>query len=95
MSKTVSIAEAKKQLSSWVRDVEHGETVMITRRGKPVAALVSTDNLKQLMRLRAAGPEAGLAGLAGLAGGWEDSEALVAQALAHVRTSGRQPRENA
>lgn len=92
MSKTVSIAEAKKQLSSWVRDVEHGETVMITRHGKPVAALVGTANLKQLMRLRAAGPEAGLAGLAG---GWEDSEALVAQALAHVRTSGRQPRENA
>lgn len=86
MSKEVSIAEAKKQLSSWVRDVEHGETVVITRRGKRVAALVSTEELEHLMRLRAAGPEAGLAGLVG---GWDGSDELVANALAHTRTRGR------
>ena len=39
MSQEVSIAEVKEKLSSWVRSVEHGEAVVITRRGKPVAAL--------------------------------------------------------
>ena len=83
MSKEVTVAEVKKQLSSWVHRAEHGEPVVITRRGKPVAALVSTGDLEQLNRLRAAGPGAGLAGLAG---GWEGSEALANDALRPVRT---------
>lgn len=60
---------------------------MITRHGKPVAALVSAERLGQLERLSAAGPEAGLAGLAG---GWEGSEELV-EALAASRRSRRRP----
>jgi antitoxin (DNA-binding transcriptional repressor) of toxin-antitoxin stability system len=35
----VSIAEAKTQLPKLVRAVEAGETVVITRHGKPVARL--------------------------------------------------------
>ncbi len=86
MSKEVTVAEAKKQLSSWVRNAEYGETVVITRRGKPVAALVSTEDLGQLERLRAAGPNAGLAGLAG---GWDNSDEFVRNTLRHTRTRGR------
>lgn len=86
MSKEVTVAEAKKQLSSWVRTAEYGETVVITRRGKPVAALVSTEDLGQLERLRAAGPGAGLAGLAG---GWDSSDEFVRNTLRHTRTRGR------
>ncbi len=86
MSQEVTVAEAKKQLSGWVRRAEHGETVVITRRGKPVAALVSSEDLEQLKRLRAAGPDAGLLGLAG---GWEDAEELVENTLTHARTEGR------
>lgn len=86
MSKEVTVAEVKKQLSSWVHRAEHGEPVVITRRGKPVAALVSTGDLEQLNRLRAAGPGAGLAGLAG---GWEGSEELVDDVLQPARTSER------
>jgi len=86
VSKEVTIAEAKKQLSSWVRNAEYGETVVITRRGKPVAALVSTQDLEQLERLRAAGPDVGLVGLAG---GWDSSDELVHNTLLQTRTHGR------
>lgn len=88
MSKEVSIAEAKKGFSAWVRTVEHGASVVITRRGKAVAALVGIEEFEQLLRLRAAGPDAGLAGLVG---GWEGSDEWVEQVLQHERTQGRQP----
>lgn len=35
----VSIAEAKNRLPELIRAVEHGEKVVITRHGKPVAQL--------------------------------------------------------
>jgi prevent-host-death family protein len=38
---TVSIAEAKTHLPQLIRAVEEGETVVITRHGKPVALLGS------------------------------------------------------
>ena len=37
--KTVSLARAKAQLSALVARAQSGETVCITRRGKPVAQL--------------------------------------------------------
>lgn len=59
---------------------------MITRRGKPIAALVSNEDLEQLKRLHAAGSSAGLGGLAG---GWENSDELVRNTQLHTRTYGR------
>lgn len=73
-STTVSIAKAKARLAKWVRTAEDGEPVIITRHGKPVAALVRVEDVERLERLRAAGPAGGLASLAG---GWEDSDELV------------------
>jgi prevent-host-death family protein len=49
MSKRYSIAEARSNLPSLVDDAEAGMDVELTRRGKPVAAIVS---LKELLRLR-------------------------------------------
>ncbi len=74
MENTISIAEAKTALSECLRQVETGEPIIITRHGKPVAALVSTHDIEHLKRLRKAGPEKGLASIAG---GWDDSEELV------------------
>lgn len=74
MTKRMSVAEAKAEFSRCVRDVEKGESLVITRHGTPVAALVRPEELERLDRLRAAGPEGGLASLAG---GWEGSEDLV------------------
>lgn len=44
--RTVGIFEAKNRLSELVSEVERGETVLLTRNGKPVAELVpvSHDN---------------------------------------------------
>lgn len=74
-SKSLSVAEVKATLAEQIRSVEQGEPVLITRHGKTVAALVPAEDVEALLRLRAQGPEGGLASIAG---GWEDSEDLVA-----------------
>ena len=73
-SKHVSVAEIKATLSEQIRAAEHGGTVLITRRGRPVAALVSADELERLRRLQSVGPEGGLASVAG---GWKGSDELA------------------
>ena len=47
MSET-SIAEAKTQLTRFICQAERGEVVHITRRGKPVAVLLSEDEYGRL-----------------------------------------------
>lgn len=48
----VSVTEAAKRgLPRLVKDVEHGEDVVVERHGRPVAALVSMQHLDQLRRL--------------------------------------------
>jgi prevent-host-death family protein len=74
MPKTLSAAAAKARFADCVREAEHGAPVLITRHGKAVAALVAAGDLKEIQRLRAAGPGAGLAGLLG---GWKGSEEMV------------------
>ena len=44
----VSVAEAKNTLTRLIHDAEHGETVHITRRGQPVAVLLSKDEYERL-----------------------------------------------
>ena len=74
MEKSISVADAKATLSECIRQVESGSFVLITRHGKPVAALVRPGDLEPLERLRKAGPENGLVSIAG---GWENSEELA------------------
>jgi len=69
-----TVSEVKAKLSEYIRSAEHGEPVVITRHGQAVAAIVGPEELETLQRLRAAGPEGGLASVAG---GWEDSDDLV------------------
>ena len=54
--KTVSLAHAKAHLSELVNEASAGETVCITRRGKPVAQLSAPGRPRQpidIERLRA------------------------------------------
>jgi prevent-host-death family protein len=74
MENIVSVAEAKTTFSECIRQVEAGVPIMITRHGKPVAALVPPNDLEHLKRLRKAGPKKGLASIAG---GWDGSDELV------------------
>jgi len=74
VSRTLSVAQAKATFAACVRWAEDGEPIIISRHGKPVAALVQAADVEKLTRLRAAGPEGGLASLAG---GWKGSEELA------------------
>lgn len=74
MSKEGSVSEVKAKFSEYIRSAQRGEPVIITRHGRAVAAIVGFEEMETLARLRAAGPEAGLASVAG---GWEDSDQLV------------------
>jgi prevent-host-death family protein len=86
MARTISAARAKAEFADCVRRAEAGEAVVITRHGKSVAALVAATSLKQLERLKAAGPEMGLAGLVG---GWKGSNELVKTVLQTRRSKPR------
>ncbi len=79
MAKRVSAAEAKAKLSALVAEVAYaGQHVVIERRGRALAALVSIADLERLEaeRPEAARPRGALA----LAGAWRDvpDEALDA-----------------
>jgi prevent-host-death family protein len=68
--KKVSVAEAKAQFSALTARVAYGgEQFVIERRGKPMAALVSMEDLERLERKRASSqPRGALA----LIGAWND-----------------------
>jgi len=82
MVRQLTAAQAKSRLADCLRKAEHGEPVVITRNGKPVAVLVSIDRVV----LRKAKTSLTGTGLAGLVGGWKGSEDLV-RALGKLRRS--------
>ncbi len=43
-SETLTVAEAKRRFSKLLDRVADGERIVVTRRGKPAAALVSADD---------------------------------------------------
>ena len=86
MTTSRTIVEAKARFSQCLREAEGGQPIVLTRHGRPIAALVPVELFEQLERLRAAGPEAGLVSLAG---GWEGSEEVAERALDHGRSAGR------
>jgi len=52
MSSTVSTADARKNFSDLINKVAYGnESIILTRRGKKVAAIVSTDDLELLQQI--------------------------------------------
>ena len=74
MAKNISITRAKAQFAACISEVEQGESILITRHGKPVAALVQAVEYEQFERLHQTRAEQGLASVAG---GWEGSEEWV------------------
>ena len=50
MPKSYSIAEAKNHFTELVRDVENDSPIQLTRRGKPVAVLLSTREYERLKK---------------------------------------------
>jgi len=83
--KSLSVSEVEMTLSECIREVEAGQSIVITRDGRAVAALVRPGDLEHLTRLRAAGHHAGLASLSG---GWTGSDDLVVE----IEADGRRDR---
>lgn len=48
MTKKYSVAEARKQLPKLLHDIEDGQAVEITRRGQPVAVVLSLADYRRL-----------------------------------------------
>ncbi len=48
MEREYSVAEARNQLAALIHDVEAGNPVRITRRGQPVAVLLSENQYERL-----------------------------------------------
>ena len=72
MEITVSIAEIKSRLSDYIaRSVHRHERIIITRRNRPVAALVSIDDLRKLEQSEER------QGLAGVIGKWKGFEEIT------------------
>jgi prevent-host-death family protein len=55
MSETVGIRELKNGISQIIERVEAGEPITVTRRGKPVARIVSTETPPHLAMMIADG----------------------------------------
>ena len=72
----VQVAEAKGHFSDYLAKSAHGDSrVIITRRGRPTAALVSMDDLRELEHL---GKRRGLAAIAGK---WADFQEIADDVL--------------
>jgi prevent-host-death family protein len=53
--KSIGIRELRQHASRYLRDVERGETIEVTDRGRPVARIVPTGDADAIARLTAAG----------------------------------------
>ena len=51
--RSIQSAEAKTHLPQLLDDVERGETVVITRHGRPVARLVPDEDAQRARRIKA------------------------------------------
>ncbi|MHB1346418.1 MAG: type II toxin-antitoxin system Phd/YefM family antitoxin [Candidatus Humimicrobiaceae bacterium] len=71
-TESVSIAEAKSSFSEYVSRVAYaGESILITKRGKPVAGLVSYKELEKLKKIKKSD------GLKSLIGKCKESESFT------------------
>ncbi len=74
MTKVVGVAEVKRHFSEVIGKVSHkGEHFIIERKGKPVAALVSVNDLESVEKT---GAKAKKGGLLAAIGAWEDFEGI-------------------
>lgn len=45
--KTIPVTDFRKNASSFINEVEHGETLILIRRGKPIAEIIPFSNRSQ------------------------------------------------
>jgi prevent-host-death family protein len=76
MTETMNVADAKKRLSELMSRVAYNnERFLVQRRGKPMAALVSAEDLLILEQQKA--PVRGLLSAAGACADFDDFELMI------------------
>ena len=100
MTLTVDTSQIKAQLSEFIGRVAYGrERVLVLRRGKPVAALVSVEDLRQLELADATSAErkgtSEMHPIMRAYGGWSESDDLGDEFVAEIyadrlKASGRE-----
>lgn len=76
MTETINVADAKKHLSELMSRVAYnGERFLVQRRGKPMAALVSAEDLVMLEQQEA--PARSLLSAAGACAGFDDFDLMI------------------
>jgi prevent-host-death family protein len=82
MIKSVSVAEAKSRFSELVNRASYGrERFLIERRGKPVGAIVSAEDLAQLEERPVSIPPRGLLAAVGALADVEEFDAILSDIL--------------
>ena len=87
MTETISVAETKRRFSDLIERVLAGEHFVVTRRGRPVMALVPADE-------ETTGAKPTYLGLAAFAGALEDFPEfadVMAEVIASRQTAGHRP----
>ncbi len=78
----LGVADAKRRFSELIDRVSAGERFVISRRGRPVLALIPAN---ELAAQRSSTAPQGLTAVAGALADWDDLEDVVAQIYAHRR----------
>jgi len=87
MTKSISVAEAKARFSELVNRASYaGERFLIERRGKPVGAIVSAEDLARLEAQRAEVPSQGLLGAVGAWAEMEELDEIVEEIMRQRET---------
>lgn len=87
-TESIGTAEAKRRFSELVNRVSDGERFVVSRRGRPVVALVPPD--PRLLEGPSPAPT-GLAAIAGALAEWDELDEVVADIYAARRTSKDRP----
>ena len=82
---TLSLARAKESFSECIRRAESGEPVLITRYGRPIAALVAARDLDDLTKYRSEKQQGTLLELMGVG---KDLDEFVAELETAVEQRG-------
>ena len=90
MTETVSVADAKKRLSELMSRVAYNrERFLVQRRGKPMAALVSAEDLALLEQQKV--PARGLLAAAGACADFDDFDQMIENIYAQRRRAEDRP----
>ncbi len=87
MPESLGVAEAKRRFAELIDRVQRGERFLVSRRGRPVVALVPPE---AELRPRREAP-VGLAAIAGALADWDDLEDVVTEIYAARRRARDRP----